>query len=369
MIIYLSMIIWVYLMSAFLKRRSKRNLYLQTNGGLSLNIVTVPEAVVTFAYITFWAGMRTQFVDTAAYIYSYETLPLSWDMFVEELRESNSATFLLYEYLCKQVSPDSYRLWLMSIAIISSAPIIAVFRKRSDNYFYSVMLFLLSVDFSWMMNGIRQFVAVAILFGCCYFLEKRKPIHWILAVLALTTIHNSAWIALPMYWFVTGKPFGKKMLLFILGIMMVAVLLDPLMSSAEEVFAGTRIGNQLDVIAEGGGMNVLRLVVALVPVFLAYLNRGKIEKMNDRFMNICINMATVSAGIYFIASLTSGVMVGRFPLYFQLYSWILLPNIFERCYGTSKSLMYTFCTLGYLLWFYLIVRGFYYNSDITGFIQ
>lgn len=364
------MIIWVFLVSRiYYKQHTRGNYYLQSNNGFSLNVIPASVAIITFGYITFWAGMRNQFVDTAAYIRLFAELPDSWDSFMLELNESGSPGFLLFSYFFKQVFGDNYHNWLMAIAIISSIPIVAIFRKRSDNYFYSVILFMLSTNFMWLQNGIRQFIAVTILFGSCHFLEKKKPILWVATIILLSTVHNSVFIALPMYWFVTSKPFGKRMMLFTVGLMGIAAMIGPFMQASEEMFAGTAIEDKFEVIAEDNGANPLRVVVALVPVALAYINRKKIEQMNDSFMDICINMSMVSAGIFFIATLTSGIMVGRFPMYFELYGWILLPNLFERCYGRNKGLYYNLCTIGYLVWFYLMTRNIYYSSDITGFIQ
>lgn len=58
-------------------------------------------------------------------------------------------------------------------------------------------------------------------------------------------------------------------------------------------------------------------------------------------VNLAANMSIVTAGLYVVSMFTSGIYIGRMPIYTSLYSYILLPWIFEHAFNErSKKLMY-----------------------------
>ena len=55
---------------------------------------------------------------------------------------------------------------------------------------------------------------------------------------------------------------------------------------------------------------------------IAFCGRKIIAQKNNAFINICVNMSVICVGIYFLVIFTSGVLVGRLPVYFELYNII-----------------------------------------------
>ena len=60
---------------------------------------------------------------------------------------------------------ENYHAWLMFIAIVSGTCVAYIFWRYSQNYYYTLFLFITLLGFTWMMNGIRQFLAT-IIFAC-----------------------------------------------------------------------------------------------------------------------------------------------------------------------------------------------------------
>ena len=77
-------------------------------------------------------------------------------------------------------------------------------------------------------------------------------------------------------------------------------------------------------------------------------------------------MSTISAGLYFVGMFTSGIMIGRLPIYFSLYNFILLPYLFNFIYTKSTKLLYTGFSILYLAFYYVSASKFYYISDVLG---
>ena len=242
-------------------------------------------------------------------------------------------------------------------------------RKYSKYFFYSMFLFMTGLLFTWMFNGIRQFLVVAVVFMMSDWIVKKKTILFMIVILLLSTIHFTALIMIPMYFIVTVEPFGKKTILF-LGLLLLAILfLDPFVSTVENLLSETAYGGTTAQFAQDDGVNIIRVMVMLVTPTIAFLGRKIIKQKNDRFLDVCVNMSVVCAGIYMLGMFTSGILVGRLPVYFEIYNLILLPYLLKECFTKSSSrLMFVLCTIGFWGFYWLQMRGWYYISDITGIL-
>lgn len=73
------------------------------------------------------------------------------------------------------------------------------------------------------------------------------------------------------------------------------------------------------------GTNPIRVLVYTAPTILAIIGRSYIKNEDDRVINFCVNMSMISTGLYIISMVTSGIFIGRLPIYASLYNYILLP--------------------------------------------
>ncbi len=324
-------------------------------------------AIISMGYLTFWAALRSGFVDTNAYIRLFVYAPTGMDAAFDVLKNSDkSPGFDFLQIVFKTYVSTDFHWWLTLIAVTTAIPITKTIRKYSTNYLYSIFLFLTSTQFIWMFNGIRQFWAAAIMFGCSSLLEDGKTIKYMVILLLCSTIHTTALIMLPMYFFARGKPFSRRMLIFILAVLSCAISIAPLMDSMETILQGSAYANNLNQFIEDDGVHPLRVALSAVPVILAYIKRKQIAMMNNRFVNICVNMSTISVGLYFVGMFTSGIMIGRLPAFFIMYSFILIPFLIDTVYKKYKMQFYIGFTAVYLIFYYIMAQNFYYISDVLG---
>ena len=368
MIIYHSMILWIIIWGSYYslaKRRKRLALRKETTNMVPLNI-----AVVTFGYIIFWAGIRSGVADTSNYIYMFRHCSRDLVDILACWNSDNKAPgFDTFNILFKHFVSANYHNWLMTIAIISGVPIMLTIRKHSEHFFYSVFLFIVTLNFTWMLNGIRQFVVVAILFKTSDWIVEKKTYKFLLVVLLLSTVHYTALIMIPVYWIVQERPFGKKIIFFTIVLLVSILFFEPFVDVLEVTLADTAYSGYTKQFAMDDGVNPIRFVVMLVPTLIAFVGRRKIIQMNDVYINLCVNMSTVAAGLYFLGIFTSGILIGRLPIYFELYNLILLPYLLKVCFKKQSSrVMYLLCTIGFLLFYYLQRGSLYYISDLTGLI-
>ena len=103
------------------------------------------------------------------------------------------------------------------------------------------------------------------------------------------------------------------------------------------------------------GTNALRVLVYAVPSVLSLIGLRFIRNEDDKVINLCTNMSIVSVGFYIVSMFTSGIFIGRLPIYFSLYSYILLPWEIDHMFTKrSARLIYVVMVVGYL--------GFYLYS-------
>lgn len=326
-----------------------------------------PYAIITMCYIIFWAALRSGFVDTAAYIRMFQSLPheisKAFDVFSSD---SKNPGWDFAGIVLRSWFTTDFHWWLAIVAVATGIPIMTTLRKKSVDYLYSMFLFITSLTVVWMFNGIRQFLVAAIIFRFYYLIQDQKFIKFTILILLCSTLHFTVWIVFPMYFFVTGKPFGKKMMLFVLAVLTCAISVAPLMDSMEAVLKDTNYAANLEQFAEDDGVHPLRVLLFTVPVILALIKRKTIAAQNNRFIDMCINMSTVAAGLYFVGMFTSGIMIGRLPIYFSLFNLVLIPYLINFVYVRQTKLLYAAFSIGYLIFYYIFASNLYYISDILG---
>lgn len=358
MIIYISMLIVIFLMYCVEK-------IIKDYKGIKKMRALKVAAFFTFGYIIFWTGIRNAFVDTAAYIRMFQSA--SWgDLPFLEISWDSGWGFDLLMIIFKTFISQNYHVWLMFLAIVSGVCVAVIFWKYSINYYYTVFLFMAMTTFTWLMNGIRQFLAAAIIFACTPLLEKKKWFLYCLVVVLCATIHGSCLIMLPICFFVQGKPWTRKTLMILVGVCLVLIFTSQFTSIMDSMLEETKWATMSEDYISDDGVNPLRVLVYSVPVVLAFIGKTRL-KDEPVCVDIFTNMSIFTVALYAIGMVTNGLMLGRMPIYTQMYGYILLPYIIERCFNVkSRRILYWLSIICYLFYFYLMSRGFYYSSDFTG---
>lgn len=313
-------------------------------------------AVVTFAVIIFFAGMRTTVGDTTAYIKMFKDYPLFQNahdiIFDSSAREPG---FRLLSILIKTFISDNYNVWLSIIAIISGICVMFPLYKYSCNFGVSAFLFMASCQFAWMFNGMRQFLVAAIVFSCTGLILKNKTLLYIIIVCILSTIHKSAFILIPMYFIAQGEPWNKRTLLFIGCIVLAMLFTSKFTNLLTDVVEQTDYATSVEEFRNtDDGTSIIRILVESIPIILAFIYRNRIKGKLTPIVKLSINMSLIASGLYVISKIaSSGILLGRLPIYFSMYNLILLPwllrNIFDK---KEKDLVYYIMIICYFFFFY-----------------
>ena len=316
-------------------------------------------AVVTFLPLIIWCGYRENIGDTWAYKKSFSEMPVSLGSMASYMATvKKDKGFYFVSAVIKCIVGNHVNIYFIVLAAIQAGVLIYVYRKYSSRYLVSFFLFIASTDYiSWLFNGIRQFLAVTITFIGIKFILDKKYAKAIILILIASLMHQSALLVIPFIFIAQGKAWNKKTLLFMVAVIVIVAGIGQFTNVLDSMLAETQYKN---VVSDwqswnDDGTNALRVLVYAVPSVLSLIGLRFIRNEDDKVINLCTNMSIVSVGFYIVSMFTSGIFIGRLPIYFSLYSYILLPWEIDHMFTKrSARLIYVVMVVGYL--------GFYLYS-------
>lgn len=318
-------------------------------------------AVIAILPLLYLCAVRTNIGDTAAYTKAFNNMPETlrgFSAYISGVKKDRG--FYAFSALIKAFAGNNVKVYFFILAAIQGGFLVKIYRKYSTRYVLSIFLFLISTDYiSWMFNGVRQFLAVIITFAACPLILNKKYIPAILLILTASTVHGTALLVLPFVFIVQGKAWNKKTILFIIASIFVIAFVGQFTNILDSLLQETQYENVVSDWQEwqDDGTNVLRVLVYSVPALLSLIGLRYIKAEDNPIINMCTNMSIIAMGFYIISMFTSGVFIGRLPIYFSLYNYILLPweidNMFTK---NSARLMYMGMIGAYLLFYLYSMR-------------
>lgn len=325
-------------------------------------------SLLFFALVVFVMAMRDEVLDTHAYVKYFENAPTKWNKVLPYLdNESTGKGFYLLQAAFKILVSESHYVWFAFLAAVCCICLFKVLYKYSVDMPLTVYLFIADSTFTWLLNGTRQFLAVCIIFACTDLLLKRKLIPYCIIVYLASRIHSSAIFVIPVALMISSDEFfSKKTFLFII-LTIIGVYYS---ESVFETLGSVMDKDYTESLEEGTGSTVLRLLVAAVPSVMAFVGKEHL-KAAPKFIRLAGNMSIVSTCFYFASTFTNGILIGRMPIYFSLYSLYLLPWLIKNMFSKRTGRIVWWCCVllyGYYFYYQIMVawRGLPYVSKILG---
>ncbi len=387
MVVYWGMFIWVFVINAV--QPDEKN-PLRSNDARAYR-ATWGMAWALMAPVIVFAMFRTAPIDTQTYIYMFEAIPDEIGWFTEWIETSYEDSQLFYgiQMVFKCLITVDVTWWLALIAVVEGSLIMYVLRRYSTNMAISVYIFMGSTMFIWMYNGIRQFLVVCILFALTDSIIKNKwyiyvPVTLICGGIApicevlglgeppwfLGGFHQSALMMIPIFFLVRGKVFNWRVLLFVavFVVLLMSGGLDTFLESATET---TVYSQDLEYVQMDDGAHPLRAVVPAIPLLMAIIKRKELASdKTPQLMKICVNMSVITVALYVASVFTSGIFVGRLPIYTEVYNLILIPWLLTQYYRRDQNIIAIGMYGAYLMWFvyqmHIAWGGLSYASETFG---
>lgn len=305
-----------------------------------------------------WATYRSNFGDTYAYVLIFNRAPNN----LAELRtylataEDIDPGFYTFITIMKMFGLSNFQDFFLIIATVQILCMSYTFRKYSDNFWLCIFLFIASTDYmSWMFNGIRQFIATCLIFAGFDLLVKRRYKLYACVILLASTFHGSAILMLPLTYVMNGPALNRKTMLLIIGTALIVPFIDNVMPLLESSLSGTQYS---DIMSDSSwinddGTNIIRVLVYSVPALMALVGKRYVECSNDRVLNLCVNASMITMALYLVSAVTSGIYIGRLPIYTTLHGYMALPKLINMIFEKQSARFINVAMIGFYLLFFV----------------
>ncbi len=354
--LYVKFILWVFIGGLLISKLSTRR-HIEVLGN-KRERWRVSAAILFVIPLIYWCATRNRyFGDTGAYYNAFVKAPPSFSGLPAYLEfYSKDQWFYVLNVIIKLFIGERPRLYFAVIAAIQLLCITLIYRKYSRNLWLSIFLFVASTDYTgWMFNGTRQFFAACITFIALPLIVEKKYFFSILLMLLASRFHQSALLMLPVIFIVQGKAWNGKTILVALFTLIAVAFIDEFTGFLDSSLQDTQYENVVSdwTTGQDDGTNFLRVLVYSVPTILAFIWKGKLADTDNPLIHICVNMSIISTGIYIVSMFTSGIFIGRLPIYLSLYNYILLPWEIRHFFKKENRVLVTICTVVFYLLFYI----------------
>lgn len=247
-------------------------------------LLTRPDPVFAFvaaATLIIVAGLRYRVgTDYMAY---YRTRVTDWQTVWEYLIHFREPGIRLLSRISTMIADDGAVLIFLSAMIIIGIYSLMIYRY-SPMYLVSMLLFLFLGDWTGSFNGIRQYLAAAIVFAGHRYILRRKWAPYFLMVLLASLFHKSALVMVLPYFLFSRKPDGTQFVILAAGALIIRLSYEGVMQLVE-LFKGTIIDwNDAYMTRD---VNPLRIAVSFIPValFFSSCDRKKMGKTQEFYIN------------------------------------------------------------------------------------
>ena len=223
--------------------------------------------------------------------------------------------------------------------------------RYSPMYLVSMLLFLFLGDWAGSFNGVRQYLAAAVLFAGHRLILKRKFVPYLLVVFLASLFHTTALVMIVPYFFYTRKPDLTQFLILAVGAIAIRFSYDAVFSLIGR-YKGTVIDMQDEYMTRD--INPLRIAVCFIPVILYFLSSDR-EHMTEEEA-FYINALFFNAFAMFAA--TGSAYLGRIGLYTGAMVNIGYAHMFKMIPEEKNHWIVVLTVMGVLLLYWLYsLRG------------
>jgi len=326
----------------------------------NINIILTITLILIAALRSPYTGM-----DTVGYYYVYGNLlrnTKDWHFFFDELIDAiRGGTFkdtIMWSFVSKILTfiLPSAQLWMGAISAVFIVSAYTVIRRYSKDPIVS-WLYLCVFIYAFILQGLRQSVAMAIVLLSFKYVYERKPAKFLLLIAFAYLFHQSSIafiIAYPLYGLNVKR---KHIIIIIIALVLSRVVPHIINSVLEYLTSKTRFSGYIG----RSGMYSLSGSIILTCIFIfCYRYKDRLCEDND------VNRLLFALSFVGVITQTMAVIVAemfRVSYYFSMFNMLLVANTFEIMDEKSRTrnllsrimLMYIF------IMYYYLSGGFLYK--------
>lgn len=221
--------------------------------------------------------------------------------------------------------------------------------RNGSSYIMMTLLFVLIGVWDGTFNGVRQYLAAAVLFCGHRLIYEKKLVKWLIVVFIAGAFHISAVVIALLYFLLRNKVNVRNILLLAIGTYIVAANYDTIFS-----FVGFLKDTEMTLNAYAvRSVNVLRILVACAPavMVLAVSLKKDLTKEDTLYTN-----ALVIHGAAMIAASNSAYLA-RIGIFTSPYVIVALPKLLRVQNKYIEMLMRVGVLALYAVYWYIGISG------------
>lgn len=251
--------------------------------------------------------------------------------------------YLFTAFVGKEISTN-YFVYSLLLGCIIYIPIIFIYRKYCNHFVLTCALYIMLCLYTWPYNGMRQSVAISILFfGYQFLYDKNDYWKYGLTLILAFLFHSSTILVAPFILITRMKPWSKMFISVCLTIVILIIMLPSLWTTVInflESIGQTKMANDYsDLENLRSGVNFFRIAVAALPVLLSLFYYDKLKK-NNPHVDLVINMCVIN--LIFLLCGYRVTVIARFASFFNIGLPLLISefiDIFNSKYNNYKNLV------------------------------
>lgn len=348
MAVYLIMLVLVVVFSVFATEYpTTKMITISDQNGLQHVKVKKPNKFFVWLVFLCFAFVGAFRYDAGVDFYSYYKTQ-NWASAFQR-GEYSDPGFTIFANICSFVFGDINGALTIGAAIVTTALFVITIAKYSDQLTISMLLFVFIGCFTGMFNGVRQYLASAILFAGHHYIVDKKIWKWSIVVVLASSIHITAILMFFVYFICNLKCDFKLVVGYSILAFILLFLYEPLFDMISTL-KQKEVDSELSYMTTR--VNVLRVIVQCVPL-LMFLFVSKIKVNQDpecRFLfNICLLNAAIS-----VAAMNSAYF-SRFSIYLYTFQILMYPKLFSRMAKQNAQILSLLLIVCYCVyWMYSI---------------
>ena len=224
--------------------------------------------------------------------------------------------------------------------------------KYTDSYLFVMALFIFTGTWHGPFNGVRQFLAAAILFAGHRLILERKFWKYLLVVLLATLVHKSAAIGIVFYFLFANRLNIRNVIILLLGMVLVS-------RHYEELFQLIGFVKETEMSIDqysyySTSVNIFRVLVSCAPAVYVLILYAR--KNPDKEKTFYINALLANAAA--MLATANSAYLARFNIYTNTFTALALAKLIKFDNNKAQeSIIRAGIVVLYGIFWYLQISG------------
>lgn len=318
--------------------------------------------IIVIAWITCFSFLRTNYNDTANYIFFWRNAGTVKD-FLESgglLDLTGNPLSMLWQALSHDLS-SNYHIYFFLPAVLISLSTIKLFKQYSVNPAFSLLIFFSIGTYILYMAALKQCLAMFFLLMSIPYAEKKQYIRFYILVFIAVLFHTHAFM-FAIIPFLFEKPWGKITWLGLSIVLFAMATYDSTLGAFMEYAQSIGVLVDESELFDGHQINTLRVIVYWIPPLLALIFRNRLFHDSSRMENLYVNMSIVGAFILMIGMVQGANLYARMAGYFEIMTALALPWMIKKVFDKRSAELITtiacVCYFGYFCYEFGVSKSF-----------